>query len=165
MNTISIISATNDKNLELSKDLQSILSEFNINTNLISLEDFDFPLYSPRVKVENKSIDALLKQLTSSKGLIFCSPEYNGGVPPVLSNALAWISVKSDNWRDVFNKKFAIIGSYSGGSGTRFVTAFRSQLEHCGVNVLARSITVNNQKPLDKESAKKIIQGLVDIVI
>ena len=102
--------------------------------------------------------------MNESDGFIFCSPEYNGGVPPVLSNAITWVSIKSENWREAFLGKFSIISSYSGGDGHRFISAFRSQLEYMGTNVLARSISVNKNKPLDNESAKRIIQGLIDII-
>ena len=102
--------------------------------------------------------------MNQSAGFIFCAPEYNGGVPPVLSNAITWITVKSDKWRYVFNGKFALIGTHSGGDGHRFLNAFRSQLEYMGTNVLARTISVTKEKPLEYESAERILQGLVDIV-
>ena len=82
----------------------------------------------------------------------------------MLSNAITWVSIKSENWREAFLGKFSIISSYSGGDGHRFISAFRSQLEYMGTNVLARSISVNKNKPLDNESAKRIIQGLIDII-
>jgi NAD(P)H-dependent FMN reductase len=85
-------------------------------------------------------------------------------VPPVLSNAITWISVKSKNWRDAFNGKFAVIGTHSGGDGFRFLTAFRSQLEYMGTNVLARTISITKEKPLNEDSVKRILQGLVDLV-
>ena len=102
--------------------------------------------------------------IKNAEGLIFCGPEYNGGVPPVLSNAITWVTVKSKDWRHAFSGKFAIIATSSGGDGNRFLTAFRSQLEHLGVNVLARTISSNPDKPLKEDSVKKILQGLVDVI-
>ena len=101
--------------------------------------------------------------LSMTKGLIFCAPEYNGGVPPVLSNAITWVTVKTPEWRDAFTGKFALIATSSGGQGTRFLTAFRSQLEHLGVNVSARTISHQQEKPLKEDSVKNILQGLIDI--
>ena len=85
-------------------------------------------------------------------------------MPPVLSNAITWITVKSDNWREVFNGKFALIGTYSGGDGHRFINSFRTQLEYMGTNVIARSISVNKNKPLNVESVKQILQGFINII-
>jgi NAD(P)H-dependent FMN reductase len=161
---ILILSATNDKNLELAKDLQQILSDMDFSTDIICLEDLGLPLFNSNVLVDEIHLDSLLKKMKESEGLIFCSPEYNGGVPPVLSNAITWVTVKSENWREAFIGKFSIISSYSGGDAHRFISAFRSQLEYMGTNVLARSISVSKNKPLDTESAKRIFQGLIDII-
>ena len=164
MAKILIVSATNDKNLELAKDLQQILSDMNLSTDIICLEDLKLPLFSSNVLVDEIQIDSLLKKMDKSNGLIFCSPEYNGGVPPVLSNAITWVTVKSEHWRQAFIGKFSIISTYSGGDGHRFISAFRSQLEYMGTNVLARSISVSKNKPLDIEATKGILQGLIDII-
>jgi chromate reductase len=161
---ILIISATNDKNLDLAKDLQRIFSDINYSTDIICLEDLKLPLFSSDVLVDEIHLGSLLKKMSEANGFIFCSPEYNGGVPPVLSNAITWVTVKSQNWREAFIGKFSIISTYSGGDGQRFINAFRSQLEFMGSNVLARSISVTKNKPLDNESAKRILQGLIDII-
>jgi len=161
---ILIISATNDKNLDLAKDLQRIFSDINYLTDIICLEDLKLPLFSSDVLVDEIHLGSLLKKMNEANGFIFCSPEYNGGVPPVLSNAITWVTVKSQNWREAFIGKFSIIATYSGGDGQRFINAFRSQLEFMGSNVLARSISVTKNKPLDNESAKRILQGLIDII-
>jgi NAD(P)H-dependent FMN reductase len=161
---ILIISATNDKNLVLAKELDNIISKMNVQTGLLCIQDLDLPLFDFE-KVENEdTINDLIDKLQQSSGFIICAPEYNGGVPPVLSNAITWISVKSKHWRDAFNGKFALIGTHSGGDGNRFITAFKSQLEYMGTNVLARTIVVSNDNTLDKKSATKIIKSFVDII-
>ena len=136
----------------------------NVVTDLICLEDLNFPLFSPKIEFNDTSIDELLQKLSKSSGLIICGPEYNGGVPPVLSNALTWVSVKSKNWRDAFNGKFAIIATHSGANGFRFLLAIRSQLEHMGTNVLLRTISVSKDIPLNKDSARKILNSFVKII-
>ena len=163
MNNLLIISATNDNNLELSNKLHSFLEELGQPSIVISLEDYKFPLFGSGQDADEVSINKLVGQFLDVKGFIVCAPEYNGGVPPVLSNAITWVTVKTKNWRDAFNGKYAIIATSSGGDGKRFLTAFRSQLEHLGVNVLARTISTQKDKPLKESSAKKILQGLVDV--
>ena len=164
MKNVLIISATNDKNLFLAKELNTIISQMNVVTDLICLEDLNFPLFSPKIEFNDTSIDELLQKLSKSSGFIICGPEYNGGVPPVLSNALTWVSVKSKYWRDTFNGKFAIIATHSGGDGYRFLSSFRSQLEYMGTNVLSRTISASNEKPLNKDSAKKILNSFVKLI-
>ena len=164
MKKILIISATNDKNLVLAKELDNIFSNMSIQTELLSVQDLGLPLFDFEKVLNNNVIDDLIDKLHKSSGFVICAPEYNGGVPPVLSNAITWISVKSKNWRDAFNGKFALIGTHSGSDGSRFITAFRSQLEYMGTNVLARAIAVSSKHPLDKKSATKIIKSFVDII-
>ena len=163
MNNLLIISATNDNNLELSNKLHSFLEELGQPSTVVSLEDYKFPLFGSGQDADKASINKLVSQFLDVKGFIVCAPEYNGGVPPVLSNAITWVTVKTKNWRDAFNGKYAIIATSSGGDGKRFLTAFRSQLEHLGVNVLARTISTQKDKPLKESSAKKILQGRVDV--
>ena len=44
MPNILIISATNDNNLELSNKLQAFLSELQVESKVVSLENLDLPL-------------------------------------------------------------------------------------------------------------------------
>ena len=164
MKKILVISATNDNNLALAKELNELLSKIGVSSEMVCLEDLKLPLYNIESTPQEDVVESLVEKMNQSAGFIFCAPEYNGGVPPILSNAIAWITVKSEDWRYVFNGKFALIGTHSGGDGHRFLNAFRSQLEYMGTNVLARTISVTKEKPLEYESAERILQGLVDIV-
>ena len=159
---ILIISVTAGKNFTLAKKIQDL---FDIETGIISLEDYQLPLYTPKVKLNNHNIvDDLCNKVTEASGFVFCGPEYNGGSAPILTNAITWISVKSEYWRDAFNGKFALIGTHSGGSGNRFLTAFRSQLEYMGTVVMPKTISVNKNKEFNKESAERTIQSLIDLL-
>ena len=166
---IQTISATNDKNLELANSLNALLKEIidkedaeNIS-DVISLESLSLPLFSMEAKPDDLVLDDLVSKLSKARGFIFCAPEYNGGVPPVLSNALTWVSVRTKDWRQAFNGKFAVIATHSGGDGYRFLTAFRSQLEYLGVNIYSRNIAVSNNSPLNKDRAKKILSTFYKI--
>ncbi|MDG2397743.1 MAG: NAD(P)H-dependent oxidoreductase, partial [Candidatus Marinimicrobia bacterium] len=151
MSKILIISATSDKNLELANELQSLLRAMGTYSGLVVLDKLNLPLYTNEADIESSVVEEITGKMKDASGFIFCAPEYNGNVPPVLSNAITWISVKSKNWRDAFNGKFAVIGTHSAGDGNRFLTAFRSQLEYMGTNVLARNISITKEKPLDED--------------
>jgi len=164
MSHILIISATSDLNLDLAKDLQVLLSDLGQEAEILELEKLKLPLFGSENRPAADTAEKLTDQIISASAFIFCAPEYNGGVPPILSNAITWITVQTKNWRDAFNGKWALISTHSAGSGYRFLTAFRSQLEYLGSNVLARTIAVSDEKPLDKDSAKRILQGLIDAI-
>ena len=164
MSHILIIAATSDLNLDLAKDLQVLLSDLGQEAEILELEKLKLPLFGSENRPAEDTAEKLTNQMISASAFIICAPEYNGGVPPILSNAITWITVQTKNWRDAFNGKWALVSTHSAGSGYRFLTAFRSQLEYLGSNVLARTIAVSDEKPMDKDSAKRILQELIDAI-
>ena len=162
MRSILIISATKGSNLVLAKKIGGHVSS---DYEIISLEDYMMPLYSPGLKVrENNNIEMLSQKFIQSRGFIFCAPEYNGGSPPILTNTITWLSVYTDDWRGVFNNKKAIIATHSGGAGFKFLTSFRSQLEHLGSLVYPRDIVVNKNKKFNPQSVKDILHEFEKLI-
>ena len=106
----------------------------------------------------------LSDEFTKADAFIFCAPEYNGGLPPILTNAITWISITTNNWRDCFSGKIALIGTNSGGDGLRFLASFRSQLEYLGTIVVPKTISVNDKKEFNQDSAKRSLQSLIDLL-
>ena len=132
----------------------------------INLEEYNFPLYSTSREEEGApaKVFDLSNKLVESDGMIICAPEYNGSIPPVVTNAVAWISVTTKNWRDGFNEKTGVVASSSGGAAGRYVIAMKNQLEHLGMVVLPRSIVVPSGKSLNKKSAKNILSQLLNLL-
>ena len=159
MSKVLIVSATSGTNLILAHNISDLL---DVEREIVNLEDYVMPLYTPQAEEEeehNNLMSCLSKKFISSKGLIFCAPEYNGGSPPILTNTITWLSVSTNNWRDAFLNKIAIISTHSGGAGARFLSTFRIQLEHLGVIVYPKTIMVNTNNSFNKSSAKKILLG------
>ncbi len=155
MKKILIISATSGNNLDLANNIRKLLITDN---EVISLEDYHLPLYTGKVKIDDQTIiNKLCKKFIEASGFIFCGPEYNGGSTPMLINAITWISVTTDHWRDCFSDKIGLVATHSGGGGSSFLSTFRQQLEFMGVVVYPRSINVNKSKEFNVESSKKII--------
>ena len=126
MHKILIVSATSGSNLRLAKRLEKSL---DIEKEIVNLEDFIMPLYTPKVgKVNDEKIKDLCSKFSQSNGLIFCAPEYNGSIPPIITNAIAWMSVSTDYWRDAFNNKIGLIASSSGGPAIKYQIAMKNQL-------------------------------------
>jgi len=57
-----------------------------------------------------------------------------------------------------------MIGTHSGGDGFRFLSSFRSQLEYLGMIVVPKTISINNKKELNIDSAHRTIQSLIDLL-
>jgi len=169
MKKILIVSATRKTNYELAKDFKKILSDLGIEATVISLEDYILPLYTDQVYKDEKeqyfdTIESLTKQFMNHKGLIICGPEYNGSTPPIITNAIAWISVSTDYWKDAFNNKVSLVASYSGGPGKKFISTMKLQLEHLGALVMNESISVNDKSPLKEKLVKKILKQLINLI-
>jgi len=167
MKNILIISATSGNNYKLAQELENVLKTKNVNHNFINLDDFSVPLYSPKIEKEtnHSDISKLDKLFQDADGFIFCAPEYNGSIPPILTNAIAWISVKTSNWRGSFNGKSALICTHSGGVGNNFKSSLRIQLNHLGVIVLARTISKTDDLSFKPDSASEILDQLISITV
>jgi len=165
MKNILIVSVTSGNNYKLAQELETVLKTKKINYNLIKLDDFSIPLYHPKIEktTELENISKLDDLFQNADGFIFCAPEYNGSIPPILTNVIAWISVKSLNWRGAFNEKSALICTHSGGAGNNFINSLRIQLNHLGVIVLPRGISKTDTDPLKEESVSKILDQLISI--
>lgn len=139
-----ILSASNGKNMELSKLIEKRISP-DSKIEIIDLTSFNFPLFSSRNsnKINSKQ-KKLISKLVSSNGIIFVSPEYNGGIPPVLSNFVAWATNSlADNWRMAFQDKIAAIATFSGNNGNNLTTSLSIMLSHIGMNIMGRKIIFN----------------------
>ena len=169
MKNILIVSATLKNNYTLAKQLKDELNNLDIIASVISLENFKLPLYTDDVFDKEKNnyketIESLTKSFIDNDGLIICAPEYNGSLPPILNNAIAWISTSTDYWRDAFKDKSALIATSSGGPGNKFISTAKTQLEHLGCTVASESISTNDSHPLDTDLVQKILKKFIKLL-
>ena len=117
----------------------------------ISFADYSLPLFDadtmtdsglPRPAVELKTM------LSAHQGVFIASPEYSASVPPLVKNAIDWISRGGDrsepNYATFKGRVFAL-GSAGNGSagGMRGLMALRQILElGCGALVIPEQINV-----------------------
>ena len=169
MKNILILTATKNSNYNLGKSLLELIDQNNYNVNLSSLEDFNLPLflasdYETLKQKHLSDIRQISDLLVKSEGLIICAPEYNGSIPPIITNAIAWISVSTEYWRDAFSNKIGLIAGSSGGPAIKYNIAMKNQLEHLGMVVIPRMISVSSSNPFNKESASKILKQFLNLI-
>ena len=158
-----IISASCGKNLELSKKFQEKSNELKFNSEILDLTTFDIPLFNPRTHTKENIPEEIIKikdQLFATEKWIICAPEYNGSIPPILSNLIAWLSVSGDDFRNLFNGQPIAIATFSGGVGLELLTSLRIQLVHLGSQVLGRQLFSSFSKPVDIKTIEDIIKRL-----
>jgi chromate reductase, NAD(P)H dehydrogenase (quinone) len=117
----------------------------------ISLEDYALPLFDADLAV-NSGLPAeavkLKRMLVAHQGVFITSPEYSASVPPLVKNAIDWVSRVRDHGEPAYsafkNRVFAIgAAANSGNGGVRGLMALRQILElGCGALVIPEQISV-----------------------
>ena len=79
-------------NKQLEKALTKRFKRAGAKTTSINLASYELPLYHGDLDVP-AGVKKLVRKIKSCDGVIIVSPEYNGGLPPVLKNAIDWTSV------------------------------------------------------------------------
>lgn len=164
MKNIGILVASVKKNMDLALDIQEVITDLGAKSELINLVALDLPMYTSILEDEQgipEEVKDLAKYLQTFNAFIIVSPEYNGSMPPVLNNTIAWVSRVGDDFRAIFNQKFIAIASHSGGGGMRGNDAVRTMFSYVGANVLSREILTNYGKKYKKETAVSIVQELM----
>ena len=169
MKKILIISATSFSNYDLSLKIKELIDKTNVKAEIINLEEYNLPLFTAKTYKENKNnindmVDDITKKFIRSSGLIFCAPEYNGSIPPIITNCIAWISVSTDYWRDAFKDKIGLIASSSGGEGVKYNISMKNQLEHLGVIIIPRFVSISSNKSFNSKSTEKILLQFTNLL-
>lgn len=160
---IGILVASSGNNQKLGLKLQELAVEQGCTVEYINLVDLDLPLYSTKEEEKNgipEIVSELASKILKLEAFIIVAPEYNGVMPPVLNNAMAWTSRSTKDWRDAFNEKTVGIATHSGGGGAKGLQAMRMMFQHLGANIIAREILTTYEKPLNEDTANNMIVQL-----
>lgn len=70
------------------------------DVTLISLADYPLPIYNGDLEAEEgipENAKKLARQIAAHQGVFIATPEYNNSLPPLLKNAIDWVSrIKND---------------------------------------------------------------------
>ena len=159
---VLVISASNGENLKLAQRFVEAAGTMGQSANLLDLTTIDLPVFTPRAQTQGtpEAIAPLEAQLMASPRWVICAPEYNGSIPPCLTNAIAWLSVQGDDFRALFNGRPIVIATFSGGGGMELLLSLRIQLTHLGAEVVGRQLLSNHAKPAKDESIQDLLQRL-----
>ena len=163
-----IITASNGENLKLAERFFMAGEKLNYSCQLLDLTnaDHDLPIFNPRHDSKDKApfnLKSINHQMESHSHWVICAPEYNGSIPPILTNAIAWLSVQGKDFRSLFNGRPIAIASFSGGGCMELLLSMRIQLTHLGALVLGRQLTSNKSKIAEDNSIKDILNQLLQL--
>ena len=163
---ILVIACSNGENLKLAKRFISLGKELGASTHLLDLTEIDLPLFNPKTKNQldlQKTITTLHSQMITNPYWIICAPEYNGSIPPILTNAIAWLSIQESDFRKLFNGRPIAMASFSGGGCMELLISLRIQLTHLGAQVMGRHIASNSRNEAKDESIQDVLQRLIQM--
>lgn len=128
---------------------------------IIDLARYEFPIFKERLKYQNPAGESTVeyaRRIRSSDGVVIIAPEYNGGYPASLKNA---IDLLTDEWR---KKPVAFVTVSDGNfAGTQVITSLQFVFWKLGALTVPASLRFpnittsfdENGVPADKISADK----------
>ncbi len=164
MKKILIISAsvrTGRKSDRVAEYFRKRLSAKGYEVVFADLKNYDFPIFHERLKFLENPSDQLRDyagKVNGADGILIVSPEYNGGIPPSLKNA---IDVLNAEWQGKPVGLIAVSGGNFGGS--QLLTSLLFTLWKMGTWVVPASFQVptvdksfdENGSPADEEGTGK----------
>lgn len=159
---VLVIAASNGQNLQLAERFAAAAHAQGESAEVLDLTALDLPLFTPRALAAGTppALAGLQQHLQVAPRWVICAPEYNGSIPPVLSSAIAWLSVQGDDFRALFNGRPIAIATHSGGGGHTVLTALRLQLAHLGAHVVGRQLVSNTSHPAKDDSINDLLRRL-----
>ncbi len=148
----------------------------------ISLGDFPLPIYDGDLQTKSgvpKNAVNLKRMIGTHHGVLIVSPEYNSSLPPLLKNAIDWVSRVQDVHEargQVFRDRAFAIAAASGGrlGGTRCLAALRLILSACHASVIPNQLALSFadqayddmdrlKHPGDIDALDALVRQLVDV--
>lgn len=147
----------------------------------ISLADFPLPIYDGDLQAKSgvpKNAVNLKRMMGAHHGVLIVTPEYNSSVPPLVKNAIDWVTRVQDPHEtrgQVFRERAFAIAAASGGrlGGARALAALRLILSACHAMVIPNQLALSFAEeayddtdrlkhPADIEALKALVRQLID---
>jgi len=122
-----------------------------VDVTRLSLADYPLPLYDGDLEAKSgvpKNALNLKRMLGAHHGVVFVTPEYNSSLPPLLKNAIDWITRVEDGNEtqgQVFRERAFAMASASEGKlgGSRCLAALRLILSGCRATVIPNQLALS----------------------
>ncbi len=148
----------------------------------ISLADFPLPIYDGDLQTKSgvpKHAINLKRMMAAHHGVLIVTPEYNSSLPPLLKNAIDWVTRVQDPHEargQVFRERvFAIAAaSQSRLGGARALAALRLVLSACHATVIPNQLALSFageayddmdrlKHSADSEALTAMVRQLIDV--
>jgi len=142
---------SNSVNAKLADVVQVTLAQLGADVTRVSLTDYPMPIVNEDLKAEQgipEHAMQLGRMIASQDGVFVVSPEYNSSTPPLLKNAIDWVSLIAKDgdqplkpWRD----RYVALGAASPGKfgGMRNLIHLRTVMVSVGSQVISEQCSVS----------------------
>jgi chromate reductase, NAD(P)H dehydrogenase (quinone) len=173
---------TGSHNAKLAAAAAYEFAQAGVEVTRLSLGDFPLPIYDGDLLTKSgvpKNAANLKRMIAAHHGVLLVTPEYNSSVPPLLKNAIDWVTRVQDPHEtrgQVFRERpFAIASaSESRLGGTRALAALRLILGACQAMVVPNQLALSFadqaydemdklKVPADIEALKALVRQLIDV--
>jgi chromate reductase, NAD(P)H dehydrogenase (quinone) len=157
-------------------------AQAGVEVTRISLSDFPLPIYDGDLQTRSgvpKHAINLKRMMSAHHGVLIVTPEYNSSVPPLVKNAIDWVSRVQDahetRYQVFRGRPFAIAAaSESRIGGTRCLAALRLILSACHATVIPNQLALSFageayddmdrlKHPADIEALGALVRQLIDV--
>ncbi|MBC7586183.1 MAG: NAD(P)H-dependent oxidoreductase [Tardiphaga sp.] len=146
------------------------LARLDVDVTKISLGDFPLPIYDGDLESASgvpKPAVQLKRMISAHHGVLIVTPEYNASLPPLLKNAIDWVSRVQDSGEtpgQVYRETpFAIAAASSGKlGGTRCLQALRLVLSSCRALVIPNQLALSHADDAYDDSDRLKHSGDID---
>jgi NAD(P)H-dependent FMN reductase len=148
----------------------------------ISLGDFPLPIYDGDLETRSgvpKHAINLKRMMSAHHGVLIVTPEYNSSVPPLVKNAIDWVTRVQDAQEtlgQVLRERVFAIAAASEGrfGGARCLAALRLILSGCNATVIPNQLALSFadqayddmdrlKHPADIEALNALVRQLIDV--
>ncbi len=173
---------TGSHNVRLAAAAAYAFAQAGVEVTRISLADFPLPIYDGDLQSKSgvpKNAVNLKRMMGAHQGVLIVTPEYTASVPPLLKNAIDWVTRVQDAHEirgHVFRERaFAIAAaSESRLGGARALSALRLILSACHASVIPNQLALSFagqaydemdrlKHPGDIEAMAAMVRQLIDI--
>lgn len=139
---------TGSLNSALATRIAALMSERDIDALVVDLQDHQLPMYNADFQAEHgipAEALAIHSLLMAVDLVVLVSPEYNGGMPPILKNAIDWVSRVTK--RPFENKPFGLASASPGrNGGAGAVRALQHVLTHMRAHHAEATFSLGNAR-------------------
>jgi chromate reductase, NAD(P)H dehydrogenase (quinone) len=153
-----------------------------VEVTRLSLSDYPLPIYDGDLETRGgvpRNAVNLKRMIGSHHGIVFVTPEYNSSLPPLVKNAIDWVTrveERGERRGQVFRERAFAIAAASEGrfGGSRCLAALRLILSACRTTVIPNQLALSFadrafddndrlKNAGDVEALKAMVTQLIDV--